>query len=202
MRASIPRVVDDLVSRSVIGASKSRGVTRIQDSLGFANAIASAKDYFTPMSTTTVRAPAGISQSASPVSVAKRVIGVVVAAALVLATALVGIQLLNSSPSSISQLDSSGNVVDSLEILTSPATPFIEVDVGNIAEVVPIASARSFDPRGAAPNGALGKEKEKGAPLAIDGDAVTAWTTKAYKTSTLGKKGGLGSSWTSAKRQM
>ena len=192
VRASVPRAVDDLVSRSVIGASKSRGVTRIQDSLSFANAIASAKDYFTPMSTTTVRAPAGISQSASPVSVAKRVIGVVVAAALVLATALVGIQLLNSSPSSISQLDSSGNVVDSLEILTSPATPFIEVDVGNTAGVVPIASVRSFDPRGAAPNGALGKEKEKGAPLAIDGDAVTAWTTKAYKTSTLGKKGGVG----------
>jgi hypothetical protein len=192
VRASVPRAVDDLVSRSVIGASKSRGVTRIQDSLGFANAIASAKDYFTPMSTTTVRAPAGISQSTSPVSVAQRMIGVAVAAALVLATALVGIQLLNRSATSTSQLDSSVNVVDPLEILTSPATPFIEVDVGNIAEVVPITSVRSFDPRGGAPNGVLGKEREKGAPLAIDGDAVTAWTTKAYKTSTLGKKGGVG----------
>ena len=192
VRASIPRAVDDLVSRSVIGASKSRGVTRIQDSLGFANAIASAKDYFTPVSTTTVRAPVGISQSTSLVSVARRVIGVVAAAALVLATTLVGIQLLNNSTTSTSQLDSSGNVIGSLEILTSPATPFIEVDVGNTAGVVPISSVRSFDPRGSAPNGALGKEKEKGAPLAIDGDAVTAWTTKAYKTPTLGKKGGVG----------
>jgi len=119
-------------------------------------------------------------------------IAVAVAAALVLATAVVGFQLLNRSATSSSQLDSSDNVVDPLEILTSPATPFIEVDVGNIAEVVPIASARSFDPRGGAPNGVLGKEREKGAPLAIDGDAVTAWTTKAYKSSTLGKKGGVG----------
>ena len=51
---------------------------------------------------------------------------------------------------------------------------------------------RSFDPRGAPPNGALGTEREKSADFAIDGDAVTAWTTKTYKTATLGKKGGVG----------
>lgn len=192
VRASIPRAVDDLVSRSVIGVRKSRGVTRIQDSLGFANAVASARDYLAPLSTTTVRAPMGISQSSSLVSFAKRATGVVVAVGLVLSIALVGIQLFSSSHTLISQADSNGNVIDSADILTSPATPFIEVEVGDISDIIPISSVRSFDPQGGPPNGVLGKEREKGAVLSIDGDAVTAWTTKAYKTPTVGKKSGVG----------
>ncbi len=192
VKASIPRAVDDIVSRSVIGASKSRGVTRIQDSLGFANSIAAARDYHTPLSTTTVRAPVGISQDTSPKSVIKRVIGVVIAATIILAVSLLGIQLLSASNSTTAQVDSEGSVVNSTEILTSPATPYIEIEVGNTAGTIPIASVRSFDPRGGPPNGALGTERENSAPRAIDGDAVTAWTTKTYKTASLGKKGGVG----------
>jgi len=192
VKASIPRAVDDVVSRSVIGASKSRGVTRIQDSLGFANAIASARDYLTPLSTTTVRAPVGISQRTSPTSYAKRAIGVAVSAAAVVAVSLLGVQLLSGANSTVPQIGSDGNVVDQSEILTSPATPFLEVEVGNRTVTIPIESVRSFDPRGGPPNGVLGTEREKNASRAIDGDAVTAWTTKTYKTATLGKKGGVG----------
>ena len=192
VKASIPRAVDDIVSRSVIGASKSRGVTRIQDSLGFANSIASARDYHTPLSTTTVRAPIGISQHTSPTSFVKRAIGIAVAAAIVLGVSLLGAQLLRAANSSSAPIDSEGNVVDATEILTSPASPYVEVEVGNTAGTIPIAAVRSFDPRGGPPNGALGTEREKSAPRAIDGDAVTAWTTKPYKTATLGKKGGVG----------
>ncbi len=192
VKAGIPRAIDEIVSRSVIGASKSRGVTRIQDSLGFANAITSARDYLTPVSTTTVRAPVGISQRTSPTSFAKRVIGVAIAAGGVVSVSLLGIQLVNSANSSTHQVNSNGNVADSTEILTSPATPYIEVEVVDTAGAVLISSVRSFDPHGGAPDGITGTEKEKSAALAIDGAAVTAWTTKAYKTSTLGKKGGVG----------
>ncbi len=192
VKASIPRAVDDIVSRSVIGASKSRGVTRIQDSLGFANSIAAARDYHTPLSTTTVRAPVGISQHTSPTSFVKRAIGVVVSVAIIIAVSLLGAQLLRASNSTTAQIDSVESVDTANEILTSPATPYVEIEVGNTAGTIPIASVRSFDPRGGPPNGALGTEREKSASRAIDGDAVTAWTTKTYKTATLGNKGGVG----------
>ena len=192
VKASIPRAVDDIVSRSVIGASKSRGVTRIQDSLGFANSIAAARDYHAPLSTTTVRAPVGISQHTSPTSFAKRAIGMAVAAAIVVAVSLLGAQLLRAPNSTTAQVDSEASVVNATEILTSPATPYVEIEVGSTTGTIPIASVRSFDPRGAPPNGALGTEREKGASRAIDGDAVTAWTTKTYKTASLGNKGGVG----------
>lgn len=192
VRASIPRAVDDVVSRSVTGASKSRGVTRIQDSLGFANSIAAARDYHTPLSTTTVRAPVGISQRTSPTSFAKRVIGAVVAAAIVIAVSLLGAQLLRIPNSTSTQIESNESLINATEILTSPATPYVEIEVGSTTGTIPIASVRSFDPRGGPPNGALGTEREKSASRAIDGDAVTAWTTRTYKTATLGKKGGVG----------
>jgi hypothetical protein len=192
VKASIPRAVDEIVSRSVIGASRSRGVARIQDSLGFANSIASARDYLTPLSTTTVRAPVGISQRTSATSFAKHLVSVAIAVGVVIAISLVGIQLLNNSNPAAPQIGSDGNVVDTTEILTSPATPYFEVEVGNAIGTVPIESVRSFDPRGAPPNGALGTEREENAPLAIDGDVVTAWTTKKYKNATLGTKGGVG----------
>lgn len=196
VRASVPRAVDDIVSRSVIGASKSRGVTRIQDSLGFANSIAAARDYHTPLSTTTVRAPVGVSQHTSPTSIAKRVIGAAVAAAVVIAVSLLGAQLLRVSNSTATQITADESAGNATEILTSPATPYVEIEVSSAAGTIPIVSARSFDPLGGPDggptSGASGTEREKGAARAVDGDAVTAWTTKTYKTATLGKKGGVG----------
>lgn len=192
VRAGIPRAIDDLVSRSVIGVSKPRGVTRIQDSLGFANSIASAKDYLAPLSTTTVRTPIGLSQSASPANFVKRALGVVIAAAAVVTISLLGLLILNSAHSTAPQVESNGNMVDVTKILTSPATPYIELEVTNAAGTVPIESVRSFDPRGGPPNGVLGTEREGGVARAIDGDVVTAWFTKPYQSATLGKKGGVG----------
>jgi hypothetical protein len=116
----------------------------------------------------------------------------VVAATLVLALLLTGTQLLRASHSTSASIDSEGGVVSATEVLTSPATPFVEVEVGNTAGTIPIAAVRSFDPLGGLPNGVQGTEREDGVSRVIDGDAVTAWTTKTYKTASLGKKGGVG----------
>lgn len=199
IRASIPRGVDDVVSRSVTGVQRSRGVTRIQDSLGFANAIASARDYVAPVSTTTVRGPVITSPNTTSTYVA-RGIAAVIALVVVLALIIIGVSLL-SSPRNI---DAEGPAPgtsgitpeQALEILTSPATPYVEIEVGDSEGSLPIVSARSFDPRGkdllGGEQGLSGTEREKLAPLAIDGDLVSAWLTKKYSTRNVGNKGGVG----------
>lgn len=192
VRANVPRAVDDVVSRSVSGVQRQRGVTRIQDALGFANAIASARDYVAPVTTTTVRGPVLTAPNTAATYV-KRIIGVAVAAIGVVVVLNLGINLL-SAPTTVNETTASGAASEEVEeILTSPATPFIEVEVSDTQETLPIISARSFDPRGGnPPEGVSGTEKENIAPLAIDSDFVSAWNTKRYPTSSLGNKGGVG----------
>jgi hypothetical protein len=199
IRASIPRGVDDVVSRSVTGVNRARGVTRIQDSLGFANAIASVRDYVAPVSTTTVRGPVMTTPN-TPSTYVARGIATVIALAVVVVLIITGVSLL-SSPRNIEAggpaPGTSGLTPDqALEILTSPATPFVEIEVGDSEGSLPIVSARSFDPRGknllGGEQGLSGTEREKLAPLAIDGDLISAWLTKKYPTRNVGKKGGVG----------
>jgi hypothetical protein len=199
IRANIPRGVDDLVSRSVTGVQRSRGVTRIQDSLGFANAIASVRDYVAPVSTTTVRGPV-LSSPNTPSTYVRRVIGAGLALVVVLALIATGVSLFNSPRNTAAgdaAVGGSGLTREqALEILISPATPFVEVEISSSEGSLPTISARSFDPRGKGSlgreQGLLGTEREKLAPLAIDGDLVSAWLTKAYPTRNVGKKGGVG----------
>ncbi len=194
IRANIPRAVDDLVSRSVWGSPRARGVTRIQDSLGFANAIASARDYLAPVSTTTVRGPV-MSAVNSPATYIKRGLGGLAAVALVVAIMYFGITLLiNSSKNSDNPTVVGGSGITSeqaTEILTSPATPFIEIEISDSEKSLPVIATRSFDPRGGN-EGVNGTERELQAANATDSDQFSAWTTKAYPTRTLGKKGGVG----------
>lgn len=199
IRASIPRGVDDVVGRSVTGVQRSRGVTRIQDSLGFANAIASARDYVAPVSTTTVRGPVLTSPN-TPSTYIRRAIGAVLALAVVLALIATGVSLLDS-PRNTDAGDTAPGASgltpeQALEILVSPATPFVEVEITSSEGSLPTISARSFDPRGkdslGREQGLLGTEREKLAPLAIDGDLVSAWLTKKYPSRNVGKKGGVG----------
>ncbi|MCF8540124.1 MAG: hypothetical protein K9G12_07560 [Candidatus Nanopelagicales bacterium] len=200
IRASVPRGVDDVVSRSVIGVQKGRGVTRIQDSLGFANAIASARDYVTPVSTTTVRGPV-MSTPNTPMTYIKRGLAALIAVAVVTALLVMGISLLNSPRSTTADSVPAGTSgltpEEATEILTSPATPYIEVEVSTTQGFLPISDVRSFDPRGGDGQGGDGQgvdgvEREKLAPLAIDGDLISAWLTKKYPTRTVGAKGGVG----------
>lgn len=204
IRASIPRGVDDVVSRSVTGVNKSRGVTRIQDSLGFANAIASARDYVAPVSTTTVRGPVLPSRN-TPITYVKRGVAIAASVAVVLTLILLGVSLLNS-PRNIDAdgvaLGTSGLTPEqALEILTSPATPYVEIEVTNSGGFLPIIGARSFDPRGKSSTsigstgkeqGLSGTEREKLAPLSVDGDLTSAWLTKSYQSRNVGTKGGVG----------
>ncbi len=199
IRASVPRGVDDVVSRSVSGVHRTRGVTRIQDSLGFANAVASARDYVAPISTTTVRGPV-MSTPNTPSTYVARAVAALIAIAVVVVLLITGVSLLSSPRNS----DASGPAPgtsgltqeQALEILTSPATPYVEIEVGDSEGSLPIVSARSFDPRGkdllGGDQGLSGTEREKLAPLAIDGDLVSAWQTKKYPTRNVGKKGGVG----------
>lgn len=194
VRANIPRAIDDVVSRSVTSVQRQRGVTRIQDALGFANAIASARDYVAPVTTTTVRGPV-ITAPTTKFTYVKRAVGVAVAVLGVIAIFLIGIGLLGSPNANDADINTGGAVSseDANLILTSPATPFVEVEVVETQGTLPIVSARSFDPRGGnPPEGATGTERENLAPLAIDSDFVSAWNTKKYPTSTLGNKGGVG----------
>ena len=194
IRANIPRAVDDVVSRSVLGSQRARGVTRIQDSLGFANAIASARDYVAPVSTTTVRGPV-MADVHSPVTYVKRGLGALIAVALVTAIMFLGVTLFVNSPSNTeTAADNIGSGLTSeqvTDILTAPATPFIEIEVSDSERSLPIVATRSFDPRGGN-EGINGTEREGQASNATDSDLLSAWTTKKYPTRTLGKKGGVG----------
>jgi len=191
IKAGIPRAIDEVVGRSVIGVHKPRGATRIQDSLGFANAIASAKDYVTPVSSTTVRGPI-ITTPNTPMTYVKRGIATLVGIAIVVALGFVGSTMLSSDSSSANGDESiDGTGTDAQELLTSPARPFVEVQIDDAEGSIPIIDSRSFDPFGK--NGGIdGTEKNKISALAIDGDLVSAWTTKTYPTRTLGNKGGVG----------
>lgn len=200
VRANIPRAIDDVVSRSVTSVQRQRGVTRIQDALGFANAIASARDYVAPVTTTTVRGPV-ITEPTTKVTYVKRGVGVALAVLGVMAIFYIGVVLLGSPDATNSGMNVDGtssstnvnNSEDANLILTSPATPFVEVEVTDTQGTLPIVSARSFDPRGGnPPEGVAGTEKENLAPLSIDSDFVSSWNTKKYPTSTLGNKGGVG----------
>ena len=199
IRASIPRGVDDVVGRSVSGVQRSRGVTRIQDSLGFANAIASVRDYVAPVSTTTVRGPVLTSPN-TPSTYVKRVIAAVIALVFVVFMIVSGFSLLSSQRNiesgGVAPGTSGLTAEEALEILTSPATPYVEVELTDSEGSLPIVSARSFDPRGkdllGREQGVTGTEREALAPLTIDGDVVSAWLTKKYPTRNVGKKGGVG----------
>ena len=194
VRANIPRSVDDIVSRSVSGVQKPRGVTRIQDSLGFANAVASARDYAAPISSTTVRGPVLTTPNTVGTYI-KRGIGVALGVVTVIVLISLGMSLL-SSPRNVEEgvaaPGTSGiTQEEAVEILTSPATPFIETEFEDAEGSLPIVSARSFDPLGG-DQGVTGTEREQLAPLAIDGDVVSAWLTRKYPTRNVGKKGGVG----------
>lgn len=75
---------------------------------------------------------------------------------------------------------------------TGPATPTAQPTVSGTpvpegSTVIPVVSVRDFDPYGD-----TREENPQLAPLAIDGDPATAWTTVRYRTPELSGKPGVG----------
>ena len=194
VRASIPRAVDDLVGRSVLDAPRPRGVSRINDSAGFAAATGAAADYLSPVSsTTTVISPPNVLRTGR--SWAVRIVGSALALAVVVVIGWVGVQLVSGGGSgpAISANDPSGDA----SILTSEATPFVEEFFASGESLLPIVGVRSYDPLADDNNDGKtdkkrGRENEESAAFAIDADGTTAWVTETYASRDLDGNGGVG----------
>ena len=225
VRAGVPAEVDDLVNRSVRQVARPRGALPITSVDGFATAAGSAIDYLAPVTTTTtagvgarLRTAASTigrtsptaaqpvihddpvndditARPAAPANVARRVLSVVVAAALVLAIGWLGLQLLTSDPAVEEQQAAQNS--EAAAILESEAVPFEEDFASGLTAVLPIQSAVSYDPLGdedgdGRPDGAAGRERNPRAERAIDSDGTTAWLTRKYDAPSVGRKGGVG----------
>lgn len=225
VRAGVPAEVDDLVTRSVRQVARPRGLLPITSVEGFAAAAGSAIDYLAPVTTVTtagvgarLRTAAGSigraaptttqpvihddpvdhnipSRPVEPANLARRLLSVVVAAALVLGVGWLGLQLLTSTPAVEEELAAANS--EAAAILESEAVPFEEDFGSGLTAVLPIQSARSYDPLGdedgdGQPDGAEGRERNPRAERAIDSDGTTAWLTRKYNSPSVGSKGGVG----------
>lgn len=225
VRAGVPVEVDDLVTRSVRQVARPRGAMPIASVEGFAAAAGSAIDYLAPVTTTmTAGVGARLRTAASnigrpsptaaqstvtddafddepsvrvtrPAHYGRRLMAVVLAAAIVLGIAWLGWQQLTLQPAVDEKQAASAS--DASIILESEAIPFEEDFSSGLTAVLPIQSALSYDPLGdddgdGQPDGAAGRERNPRAERAIDSDGTTAWLTRKYDTPGVGRKGGVG----------
>lgn len=224
VRAGVPVEVDDLVTRSVRQVARPRGSMPITSVEGFATAAGSAIDYLAPVTTTTstgvgtrIRTAASsigrqspsTGQSSvvdpdvgdqpparvtTPVHHLRRLLAVVLAAALVVGVGWLGLQLLAANPAVEEQQAVNEQA---LAVLESEAVPFEEDFGSGLTAVLPLQGARSYDPLGdedgdGRPDGAQGRERNPRAERAIDSDGTTAWLTRKYDSPSVGRKGGVG----------
>ncbi len=191
VRAGVPRLVDDIVARSVSAAARPRGVARVPDAGAFATMTGAALDHLVPMTTV---APGGRPRSAGRTALlwVGRLVAVVLALALVAGIAWTGWQLLLGG----SDTRTTGDAVDE-QILTSPAVPVDELPTTGLDRVFTITEIRSFDPYGddngnGKPDRRRGRENDELAVTVNDSDPVTAWLTEEYATPDLDGKPGVG----------
>lgn len=181
INASVPRSVDDVVARSIANAPRPRGVSNVSDATAFA-AIARAA-----LVNETVSRPSRAG------SVLGKVVGILVAIALVFGIGVAGYALMQSGE----QVVQPSNPGDSIDILTITETPgAIPIDEAG-EEILAIVKGRSFDPFGddnddGRPDRRKGRENNGARALAIDGDATTAWLTDRYTAPDLDGKAGVG----------
>lgn len=180
VQASIPRVVDDLVGRSIPAMSRPRGLTMITDPAVFAEQARIT--------------PAPVERSRRGRSVAVRILGTLFGAAIVVGVAFVGWQLISAGPPAWTE----STEAEDADILTSTALPTQRPTAAESVEIdLVIERGRSFDPLGddnddGEPDGRRGRENNRDRALAIDGNQATAWLTDAYSTPDLDGKGGVG----------
>ncbi|MGA1145485.1 MAG: hypothetical protein ACO3YU_00625 [Candidatus Nanopelagicales bacterium] len=225
VRAGVPSEVDDLVTRSVRQVSRPRGSMPITSVEGFAVAAGSAIDYLAPVSGSAaagvgarLRTAAGnlgrttpapsrprdgsdttdgaVSQrTVTPAGYVRRVLAVIVAAAMVVGIAWVGWRQLTANLAVEEQQAAAQSQIAA--VLDSEAVPFEEDFSSGLTAVLPILSAVSYDPLSdddgdGQIDGAQGREREPRAERAIDSDGTTAWLTRKYDTPGVGRKGGVG----------
>lgn len=185
VRADVPRHIDDCVARSVSAAARPRGVRNVANATAFSTMLGVARDHVAPT------ADSGPSTIARPMRIAGRGVLVLLALASVIGLALIGWSLISTSPNAWTPAQDAENTT----ILTTPVTQASRP--AGIERILPITGIRSFNPwvdtnNNGKPDGLKAHEHEEQAPLAIDGDATTAWTSKTYKTPQLDGKPGVG----------
>ena len=194
VRASIPSSVDDLVARSLLAASRPRGVTRLADTTAFAASSGATLDYLAPVSTAAHHPPHGWRKAARTGAViARRVL------AIAFAVALVGFLIWGGW-----QLITSGDIAPDVErsqaledMLTAEAYAIDLDPVETLEETFTIAGIRSFDPFGddngnGRPDKRKGREGEELVATINDIDPETQWLTDAYLDTDLDGKPGVG----------
>lgn len=183
INANVPRAVDDVVARSMRAAARPRGVNNVSDATAFA-AIARATNAQDAMQF----------QSNERVgSAARKIIGTLIAVAVILGVGSIGYVLLQSSPPIVTPAADA----DAVDILTVTEVPSV-IPTDEPGDVVfSIVKGRSFDPFGddnddGKPDRRKGRENNVDRALAIDGDPTTAWLTNSYDTPDLDGKPGVG----------
>ena len=189
VRAGMPKAVDDLISRSVRRAERSRGLTPITDAAQFAQALGIARDHVAPVPHAQ---PRGRRMRGTPIG---RIASIAVASLVVVALGFAGWRMVSGSSGGIADANeaSTGN---GSEILTSEvsAAPVVS---GGPEQGLTVNSVRSFDPKGDdnrnnKADGKKGRENEEAAPLVADGDETTAWTSDEYSSADADGKLGVG----------
>lgn len=189
VRANVPKAVDELVSRSVQRAERSRGLTPITDAAQFVQALGIARDHVAPVPHAQ---PRGRNMRGTPTG---RLAAIVAASLVILAFGFVGFRLMTSSTVSTDAAAqvAEGNSADILtaEVSAAPTT------TGGPEKVLTVAGARSFDPyaddnANGKLDGKKGRENEEFAALIADGDETTAWTSEIYASADADGKRGVG----------
>lgn len=193
VRAAVPRMVDDVVARSVEAAARPREVARVPDSAAFATMVGAALDHLAPVTTTTIRPVTAPTPLHTAVRWALRVVGVVVAVGVVAGIAWLGWTMTTTGTPVAANLASTG--LDPM--LTAPARPVDDLAGSSIERTFPIQRFRSYDPFGddngdGRPDKRKGRENEELAVTVNDDDPDTAWLTSQYPSADLDKKGGTG----------
>ena len=195
VRAAVPRGVDDVVSRSVMTAARTRGVARVPDPTAFATMISAALDHLAPVTTTLRPVPRtpGRRRLHTLLVLLGRMAAVVVAAALVLGIASAGWSLLTAGGDETESTPT--GVLD--EMLTAPARPVDDLSGSSVERTYPITRYRSYDPFGdddgdGKPDKRKGRESEELAATVNDADPETAWLTSQYTSADLDGKEGVG----------
>ena len=179
--ADVPRVIDELTGRSVIG--QRRDEDRYATFEEAANAFIAASDRFNPATATmAIVRPERLSWRRFGTFVF-RFVAVLAALAVVGLVAAVGWNLIVNGPEVIT--DTSASIDTS--VLTNPVSA-APIQPGNPIDVaIPIVAAFSHDPFGSDKT-----ENDDLAAYAIDTDAKTSWETDDYSDSEMSGKKGVG----------
>lgn len=193
VRANVPRVIDDIVARSVAAAARQRGVARVPDAAAFATMSSASLDHLAPVTLTHPLPKSRPRRVTRALLVGTgRLVAVVLAAAVVAGAAWTGWQLVTGSDSTARD---EAAIDDS--ILTSPARPVDDLEATGIDEAITIVGFRSYDPFGddngnGRPDRRRGRENEELVATVNDSDPLTAWLTEEYATADLDGKTGVG----------